>query len=94
MLRGEAAYPDDMVSAARERFIQLIAVDAEALAREAGTVRAANVALLGAATHVLPFGERAWERALEQVVPAKILEVNLRAFALGRDAAAATEEGQ
>jgi len=94
VLRGETRYPDDLETAARERFIQVIAVDAEALAREAGTVRAANVALLGAATHVLPFGQRSWERALEQAVPAKILEVNLRAFALGRAAAASTEEGQ
>jgi indolepyruvate ferredoxin oxidoreductase, beta subunit len=93
VLRGERAYPGDLVEAARARRIQLIAVDAEALAREAGTVRAANVALLGAATHVLPFGSRAWERALELAVPAKILELNRRAFALGREAAAPAEEG-
>ena len=90
VLRGERDYPDDIVAAARARGIQLIAVDAESLAREAGTVRAANVALLGAATHVLPFGARAWEHALELAVPAKVLEVNQRAFALGREAAAAT----
>ena len=94
VLRGEKAYPDDMVEAARARLIELVPVDAEAVAREAGTVRAANVALLGAATHVLPFGAKAWEAGLEQAVPAKILDVNKRAFALGREAAAATEEGQ
>ncbi len=93
VLRGERAYPGDLAEAARARDVQLIAVDAEALAREAGSVRAANVALLGAATHVLPFGSRAWERALELAVPAKILELNRRAFALGREAAAPTEEG-
>ncbi len=92
VLRGERLYPDDLVDAAHSRQIQLIAIDAEALAREAGTVRAANVALLGAATHVLPFGARAWQRALELVVPPKILDVNLRAFALGRDAAAPRQE--
>jgi indolepyruvate ferredoxin oxidoreductase beta subunit len=93
VLRGERAYPGDLAEAARARGVQLIAVDAEALAREAGSVRAANVALLGAATHVLPFGSRDWERALELAVPAKILELNQRAFALGRAAAAPTEEG-
>jgi indolepyruvate ferredoxin oxidoreductase, beta subunit len=90
VLRGEKDYPDDIAAAARARGIQLIAVDADSLAREAGTVRAANVALLGAATHALPFGARAWEHALELAVPAKVLEVNQRAFALGREAAAAT----
>lgn len=93
VLRGEKAYPDDLLEAAGARLIQLVAVDAEGLARKAGTVRAANVALLGAATHVLPFGSRAWEQSLEWAVPAKILEVNQRAFALGREAAAATQGG-
>ena len=93
VLRGERAYPTDLADVARARLIQLIAVDAEALALEAGSVRAANVALLGAATHALPFGSGAWEQALEQTVPPKILELNRRAFALGREAAAPTEEG-
>ena len=60
-------------------------------------MRAANVALVGAATHALPFGSRAWERALELAIPGKLLELNRRAFALGREAAASTvaltEEG-
>jgi indolepyruvate ferredoxin oxidoreductase beta subunit len=93
VLRREREYPDDLVAAARARLVQLIPVDAEGLAREAGSVRAANVALLGAATHVLPFTAGAWDAALELAVPAKILDLNRRAFALGRAAAAPTEEG-
>lgn len=90
VLRREAVYPDDLLAAAEVRNIRLIAVDATGLAREAGTDRAANVALLGAASTVLPFDEESWQRGLEASVPAKILEVNRRAFALGR--AAALEE--
>ena len=93
VLRGERAYPGDLPEVARARQIRLIAIDAEALAREAGSVRAANVALLGAATHALPFGSAAWERALELAVPARILQLNRQAFALGREAGAPTEEG-
>jgi indolepyruvate ferredoxin oxidoreductase beta subunit len=93
VLRGERAYPGDLPEVARARQIRIIAIDAEALAREAGSVRAANVALLGAATHALPFGSAAWERALELAVPARILELNRQAFALGREAGAPTEEG-
>ena len=62
-----------------------------ALACEAGTLRAVNVALLGAASTVLPFTEEHWRRGLEAAVPAKILEVNLRAFELGRAAVASQE---
>jgi indolepyruvate ferredoxin oxidoreductase beta subunit len=91
VLRREEDYPDDLAGAAAEHGVRLIAVDAEGLAREAGTLRAVNVALLGAASAVLPFTEEDWRRGLEAAVPAKILDVNLRAFELGR-AAVATQE--
>jgi indolepyruvate ferredoxin oxidoreductase beta subunit len=87
VLRGEEDYPLDLAVAAAARGIRLLAVDAEALAREAGSARAVNIALLGAASIVLPFSAESWRRGLAAAVPAKILEVNERAFALGRDAA-------
>ena len=85
VLRGEKAYPNDIEAAAAARGVRLLGLDAEALAREAGTVRAANVALLGAASTVLPFADEHWQKALRLVVPAKIIDVNRRAFELGRD---------
>ena len=91
VLRREEDYPDDLAGAAAKHGVRLIAVDAEGLAREAGTLRAVNVALLGAASVVLPFTEEDWQRGLGAAVPAKILDVNLRAFELGR-AAVATQE--
>jgi indolepyruvate ferredoxin oxidoreductase beta subunit len=93
VLRGQASYPDDLREAAAKRGVRLRVVAAEDLAIQAGTVRAANVALLGAASAVLPFAPASWQRALEATIPAKILEVNQRAFALGCDAGA-TEEVQ
>ena len=89
VLRREEEYPEDLAGAAAKRGVRLIAVDAEGLARGAGTARAVNVALLGAASAVLPFTEESWQRGLAAAVPAKILEVNLRAFALGRGAVGA-----
>ena len=91
VLRGEEEYPLDLAAAAAARGIRLLAVDAEALAREAGSARAVNIALLGAASTVLPFSPESWRRGLAAAVPAKILEVNERAFALGRDAASDEE---
>jgi len=86
VLRREESYPKDLPAAAAARGVRLIAVDAEALAREAGTARAVNVALLGAASAVFPFTADSWQRGLAAAVPAKILAVNERAFALGRAA--------
>jgi len=91
VLRREEAYPDDLEAQAAVRGLRLALVDADGLAREAGTVRAANVVLLGAASRVLPFAPESWARGLAAAVPAKIREVNERAFALGREAAPAQE---
>jgi indolepyruvate ferredoxin oxidoreductase beta subunit len=84
VLRREASYPEDLEAAAERRRVRLRVVKAEELAARAGTVRAANIVLLGAASTVLPFSERSWDRALQATLPAKILEVNRLAFALGR----------
>ena len=86
VLRGEQTYPDDIEIESRRRGARLLLVDAEELARAAGTARAANVALLGAASAVLPFAADAWATALAEVLPATILAANVAAFALGREA--------
>lgn len=91
VLRREEAYPDDLEAAAAARGVRLMLLDADALAKEAGNPRTGNVVLLGAASLVLPFSSDAWERGLAAAVPAKILDVNRRAFALGRDAGARQE---
>ena len=91
VLRREEEYPEDLAGAAALRGVRLVTVDAEGVALEAGTIRAVNVALLGAASTVLPFSQEQWKHGLEAAVPAKILEVNLRAFELGRAAVASQE---
>jgi indolepyruvate ferredoxin oxidoreductase beta subunit len=93
VLRREEGYPDDVSGAAALRGVRLVTVDAEGVAREAGTLRAVNVALLGAASTVLPFSAEQWRRGLEAAIPARILDVNLRAFELGRAAVATQEVG-
>jgi len=90
-LRGEEAYPDEEALKVAARGIRLVVVDAEALAREAGDRRAANVVLLGAASLALPISPASWERGLTAALPGKVIDVDRRAFALGRDAGAGQE---
>ncbi len=92
VLRGEAEYPEDLDQAAALLGARLLVVDAESLAAEAGTARAANVALLGAASTVLPFAAESWRRGLS-TLPEKIVEVNQRAFDLARAWATREEAG-
>ena len=44
--------------------------------------------LMGVVSRKLPFPEEVWQQALAQCVPAKFLELNKKAFALGRDVVA------
>jgi indolepyruvate ferredoxin oxidoreductase beta subunit len=67
-----------------------IVLDAEKLARQAGSARAANLVMVGAASHLLPFGPEILERAVSTIFARKgekVVEVNLRAFRAGREAA-------
>lgn len=84
VLLGQAAYPDDLPGRIRERFPDFLLVDGLHFAREAGDVRAANTVLLGAVSKRLTIAEQVWEEALEKMVPKKALEVNRKAFAMGR----------
>jgi indolepyruvate ferredoxin oxidoreductase beta subunit len=72
-------------SAARAWFLPL-----QSLGREAGAVQSGNTALLGAlcAGGLLPFGPEALERGIRAYLPPKVVEVNVRALALGASAVA------
>ena len=61
-------------------------LDAEELACEAGSPKSANVVLLGALSTGLEFAEELWREIITARVPAKTVDVNLRAFELGREA--------
>ena len=66
--------------------INIIAVDALSAAEKAGSARAVNVVLMGVLSKVLPGIELdAWKKAVEKCVPAKVIEINEKAFDLGRD---------
>jgi indolepyruvate ferredoxin oxidoreductase, beta subunit len=84
VLLGQETYPEDLPGKIRERFPDFLLVDGQGLATEAGNPRAANTVLLGAVSKRLEIGEEHWMAALERMVPKKALEVNLKAFAMGR----------
>jgi len=62
-------------------------VDAECLAREAGSPRAANIVLLGALSRLLPLEKDAFKEAIQTMFSrkgGKVVHQNLDAFARGR----------
>ena len=66
--------------------MDLDALDALSLAEEAGSSRAVNIVLLGRLSKWFGFSEEEWLEAIERSVPPKFLELNKKAFALGRSA--------
>ena len=80
---GAAQYPENLVQKMLDAGIDLDAMDALTLAEQAGTAKAVNLVLLGRLSRYFDFTQEEWMAAIEKGVPAKFLEVNKKAFALG-----------
>jgi indolepyruvate ferredoxin oxidoreductase beta subunit len=84
-------YPDiDRVLEAVRQAPRCVVVDSEKLAREAGTVKAQNIVLLGAAAGSLILKEASLRLTIDTLFRgrgATVLEANLKAFELGMKAA-------
>ncbi|MCR5815770.1 MAG: indolepyruvate oxidoreductase subunit beta [Ruminococcus sp.] len=87
VITGAAVYPEDVIGKLRAKDIDVTAVDALTLAEQAGTAKASNVVLMGVVSKKMDFDRSVWEKALENCVPAKFLELNKKAFELGEQAA-------
>ena len=85
VITGAAVYPENIIGKLKAEGVDVIAVDALALAEQAGTAKASNVVLMGVVSTKMAFDEDVWQKALENCVPAKFLELNKKAFALGRE---------
>lgn len=90
--RGGPQYPDleTVTGLLAERAGKVLLVPAGQVAADLGNHRVANVVLLGALSTVLDIGIDAWHAALKERVPARFLDLNLRAFAAGRQTAGQT----
>ncbi len=84
VLMGHEPYPEGLAEKIRSSFPDFLLVDGQKLAIDAGNARAANTVLLGAVSSRLDIAENFWIKALEKMVPAKALDVNLKAFQMGR----------
>ena len=82
---GAKEYPNDIVEKIKSKEVNIISVDADKLAFEAGNIKTVNVVLIGVLSKQTDIPEDVWKSALENTVPAKVIDVNLKAFDLGRN---------
>jgi len=80
---------DDVIGRMSQVTDKVAPIDAMSIAKKAGNALTENIVMLGALStlEALPIPEDALERSVSDNVPKKAVEVNLRAFRLGREAA-------
>jgi indolepyruvate ferredoxin oxidoreductase beta subunit len=83
---GKSVYPglEDLVAPFRGVCKDVKTLEATVLARETGTAQVMNVVMLGALSKYTPIKEELLLEALCDVVPKKYLDVNNRAFQIGK----------
>lgn len=83
VITGAASYPVDILAKLKQKECEIISVDAFNIAKKCGNIKAVNVVLIGLLAKNTDITKELWLQALEQVVPSKVLEVNLKAFEAG-----------
>ena len=81
---GQNRYPVDIDTRLRQHVADVRVIDGLQLAEQAGNPRTANTVLLGALSNTLEATPEQWLAAMRKLVPTSFLDVNLRAFELGR----------
>ena len=74
-----------------QKNFKTIAVPASDIAIQLGNPKCMNVVLFGAMCDSLGCPEIDWEQIVAETVPAKVKELNLKAFRAGREAAKASK---
>ncbi len=85
---GQMTYPKDIEKMFKKYFKNHVwIVNGQEIARKLGNIQAANVVLVGAFSNFFPeFKEEQWTNAIRELLPAKLHELNIRAFHEGRKA--------
>ena len=85
VITGNAVYPENLIEKMKACGADVDAQDFLSLAEKAGSSKAVNIALMGRLSKLFPeIKEEVWQEALKANVPPKFLELNQKAFELGR----------
>lgn len=82
VITGAMQYPQNIAQKISSK-VNLTCVDALKLAKEAGNIKAVNVALIGVMAKNTDIAYDKWINTIKTTVPEKFLDVNLKAFDKG-----------
>lgn len=83
---GDAPYPADVIGFLKKHYGKVISFNAGELAQKAGSIKTANVVLLGAISNLMSIEKSVWENVIRKSFPEKLIKMNLTAFQMGIDA--------
>ena len=86
VLTGMMSYPENLLEKLQNSGVKIDALNCLELAEKAGSSKAVNLVLMGRLSHYFDIPESKWQKAIEECVPEKFLNLNKKAFALGKDA--------
>lgn len=83
---GIDTYPsrENIEAILKARTDQVYFIDANALAEKNGNIRTANILMLGCMSVFAPLDKETWIKSIRERMPAKLIDINLSAFELGR----------
>ncbi len=84
VITGAMEYPHDAILNLSARGVDIDCIDALTPATEAGSPKAANIVLMGRLSKYMDISAEKWESAIRQSVKEKFVEMNIKAFELGR----------
>ena len=84
VITGAAEYPTNLQEKIQAANIKIDAIDCLTLAEQAGTSKAVNIVLMGRLSKYMDFPLETWLQAIEKLVKPQFLEINKKAFLLGR----------
>lgn len=87
VLIGAMNYPEDLLGKIQALGVKIDALDCVKIAEDAGSVKAVNLVLLGRLSHYFDdISPEDWDEAITACVPQKFLDLNRKAFTLGKNA--------
>ncbi len=81
---GAVEYPENLIGKLEALGVQVDAMNCLDLANEAGSKKAVNIVLMGRLSKYFDIPVESWQKAIAACVPPKFLELNQKAFLLGR----------
>jgi indolepyruvate ferredoxin oxidoreductase beta subunit len=85
VILGKDPYPDNIPVLLGGQYPGFELVNALDIAKQAGNVKALNIAFIGALSKHFDIEETIWEEAISKILPEKLVELNLKVFSMARN---------